>query len=94
MKKIILLLLVSFSLFLFSQEKPNKLGVFTTLDANIGFDLGSIIRDNQAKSDYEKSQLPPGKYNYGFSLLAGYQPLKWFSKFSSALLQNPAEFLC
>lgn len=74
-----LLFLLFFSLFLFAQDKPNKLGVFTTIDANVGFDLGRMIRDNQAKTEFEKSRLPPGKYNYGFSLLAGYQPLQWFS---------------
>ncbi|MBU4538312.1 MAG: hypothetical protein L6264_10715 [Weeksellaceae bacterium] len=67
------------SVFGFAQEKPNKLGVFGTFDANVGFDLGDIIRTNQAKTDYEKSQLPPGKFNYGFSSQIGFQPLNWFA---------------
>ena len=79
MKKLILLFFIASSIFLYSQKTTTKLGVFTSLDANIGFDLGSMIRNSKAKTDYEKSKLPPGKYNYGFSVLAGYQPFNWFS---------------
>lgn len=79
MQKLILVLFLSTSLSVFAQKKSTKLGVFTSVDANIGFDLASIMRDNQAQNEYEKSQLPPGKFNYGFSLLTGYQPLNWFS---------------
>ena len=71
MKKLILLFFIASSIFLYSQKTTTKLGVFTSLDANIGFDLGSMIRNSKAKTDYEKSKLPPGKYNYGFSVLAG-----------------------
>lgn len=79
MKRIVFLFLMSFATTIFAQEKIQKLGVFTSLDVNIGFDLVSIIKENQATTPYEKDQLPPGKFNYGFSALAGYQPLKWFS---------------
>lgn len=79
MKKILLIFLFFSSSLFFSQEKSYKLGFFSSIDANIGFDLGDIIRTNQAQTQYEKDQLPPGKYNYGFNFLAGYQAFKWFS---------------
>lgn len=79
MKKIILLFfLFNYTLF-FSQEESTKLGVFTSFDANIGLDLADIIRTSQAETQEEKDRLPPGKFNYGFSALAGIQPFNWFS---------------
>lgn len=63
----------------FAQEKPNKLGVFGSIETNIGFDLGDMIRTSNAKTDYEKSQLPSGKFNYGFASQIGFQPLNWFA---------------
>ena len=63
----------------FGQEKAAKLGAFSTLETNIGLDLAQMIRDGRAKTDYEKSQLPPGKYNYGFTAQIGVQPLNWFA---------------
>ncbi|SKB66248.1 hypothetical protein SAMN05660477_00575 [Soonwooa buanensis] len=81
MKKHLFFLLLVFSSFVFSQDYPprKKLGFFTTLDAGVGFDLASIVRNSQAKTDYELSQVPPGKYNYGFSSQVGYQPISWFA---------------
>ena len=79
MKKLVFLGFLIFASMLYGQEKSNKLGVFTSLDLNIGFDLGDIIRTNLAKDDYELSQLPPGKFNYGISFLVGVQPINWFS---------------
>lgn len=69
------------SSFAFSQDYPPRknLGFFTTIDANLGLDLASIIRNNQAKTDYEQSQVPHGKFNYGFSSQVGYQPISWFA---------------
>ena len=79
MKKIILIITILASGLFFSQEKSNKLGFFSSIDANIGFDLGDIIRTNKAQTQYEIDQLPPGKYHYGFSAMVGYHPLNWFS---------------
>lgn len=79
MKRFLIFSILFISVFNFAQEKPFKLGFFTSIDANIGLDLGDIIRSNQAKTDYEKSQLPPGKFNYGLSGMIGFQPLNWFS---------------
>ena len=81
MKKHLFFLLLVFSTFVFSQDYPprKKLGFFTTLDAGVGFDLASLIRNRQAKTDYEVSQVPPGRYNYGFSSQVGYQPISWFA---------------
>lgn len=69
------------SSFAFSQDYPPRknLGFFTTVDANIGFDLASIIKSNRAKTEEERRQVPPGKFNYGFSSQIGYQPLSWFA---------------
>lgn len=78
MKKLLPLFLLS-SISLFSQEKPNKLGVFVSLEANIGFDVAEMIRRNNARTEYEKSQLPPGKFNYGFTSQIGFQPFNWFA---------------
>ena len=78
MKKFYFLFLF-ISVFGFAQEKPNKLGIFGTLEVGAGFDLADIIRTNQAKTDNEKSQLPPGKFNYGFTSQLGFQPLHWFA---------------
>ena len=78
MKKFYLLLLFVSTL-AFSQEKPAKLGVFGSLEASVGLDLADIIRTNNAQSDYEKSQLPPGKFNYGFTSQIGFQPFNWFA---------------
>lgn len=64
---------------IFAQKQSYRLGFFTSIDANVGLDLADIIRTNQAQTEFEKENLPPGKYNYGFNLLAGYQPLNWFS---------------
>ncbi|MEC5156159.1 hypothetical protein [Chryseobacterium sp. MP_3.2] len=79
MKKSLFLGFLIFASVFSAQEKSSKLGVFTSFDLNVGFDLGDIIRTNQAKDEYELSQLPPGKFNYGTSLLVGVQPLNWFS---------------
>ena len=80
MKRIFLILLLIISATSFAQdETPKRLGFFTSIDANVGFDLGSIIKNNQANDDYERSQLPPGKFNYGISAMVGYQPWKWFA---------------
>lgn len=79
MNRSLLFFLLVFSACAFGQEKAQKLGFHASLDANIGLDLADIIRTRQAKSDYEISQLPPGKFNYGFSAMAGYQPLSWLS---------------
>lgn len=74
------ILFILFSIFAFSQEKKSlKLGAFGSLEANIGLDLKEIIRRNNATNDYEKYNEPPGKFNYGFSANAGFQPLKWFA---------------
>ena len=80
MKKIAIVLFV-FSLSFFSAQKIEKkrLGFFTNLEANIGLDLKEIIQNNQAKTDYEKAQVPPGKFNYGFTGSVGYQFLDWFA---------------
>lgn len=76
-----------FSLFIFylslsisAQNKSDsqKMGFYTNLDANIGFDLVTILRSDKNKTEYEKQQEEPGKYNYGFTATAGFQPLKWF----------------
>lgn len=79
MKKIFVIVLILFSPLIFAQEKPLKLGVFSTIDLNIGFDLPAIIKNNQAESEYEKSQLPPGKFNYGSSFMMGFHAVSWFS---------------
>lgn len=79
MKKILFFLLIISSAECFAQEKSIKLGFFSSVDANIGFDLDDIIRSNQVKTDYEKSKLPPGKFNYGLSGMIGFQLLRWFS---------------
>ena len=78
MKNFYLLFLI-FPFLGFGQEKAAKLGAFSTLETNIGLDLAQMIRDGRAKTDYEKSQLPPGKYNYGFTAQIGVQPLNWFA---------------
>ena len=78
MKKYYLLFLLV-SAFVFSQDKPSKLGMFGTLEANVGLDLADIIRNNRAKTDDERSQLPPGKFNYGFTSQIGFQSLNWFA---------------
>jgi len=65
--------------FLFSQQKPEKLRFFTILEANIGFDVAAIIREKQVTSEYERQNLDPGKFNYGFAAQAGFQPINWFA---------------
>lgn len=64
---------------IFGQKKPNKLGVFGSVEANIGFDLADIIRTKSAQSQYEYERLPPGKFNYGFTSQVGFQPLTWLA---------------
>ena len=78
MKKIYFLLLL-ISNFLFSQEKPNKLGIFGVVEANIGFDVAAMIKQSQVTSEYQRQNLDPGKFNYGFAAQVGYQPLNWFA---------------
>ena len=72
-----------------AQEYPNRkpLGLFSGIDANIGYDLGAIIRTATENTEniYDPYQYDtrqkPGRLNYGFTYLAGYQP---FSRFSFA----------
>ena len=73
------ILILFFSSFLFGQEKSKKLGFFTTVEANLGFDLGAIIKESQVTNEYEKRNLDPGKFNYGFAAQVGYQPLNWLA---------------
>lgn len=79
MKRFLFIFLIIISSSSFAQESPKKLGVFTSFDVNIGLDLADMIRRNRVQSDYEESQLPPGKFNYGISGMIGFQPLKWFA---------------
>ena len=62
-----------------AQQTADRLGFYTTLDADIGLDLASIIRNTKEKTIKEQYAEPPGKFHYGFSLLAGYQLLNRFS---------------
>ncbi|MDO5615248.1 MAG: hypothetical protein Q4G16_03600 [Cruoricaptor ignavus] len=64
-----------------AQEKPNyKLGFFTSLQADMAFDLGTILRPNRDANDYY-SQYDDDKtyFTYGFNAQLGYQPLNWFA---------------
>lgn len=38
-----------------------------------------MIRNNKKQTEYEKWQSSPGKFNYGFSVNIGFQPLNWFA---------------
>ena len=78
MKKFYFLLLI-FPTLIFSQEKRNKLGFFGSVEANIGYDVAAMIKESQVTNEYERENLDPGKFNYGFSAQAGYQPLNWFA---------------
>lgn len=79
MKKFSFLFSILMGTCFFAQMSSEKLGFFSSVEANVGFDLAHIIKENQAVTDYEKAQVPPGKFNYGFHAQAGYQPLNWFS---------------
>ena len=79
MKRTLFIFLIIISSSSFAQESPKKLGFFTSFDVNIGLDLADMIRRNRVQSDYEESQLPPGKFNYGITGMVGYQAFKWFS---------------
>lgn len=80
MTKYIVPFLLLAGIFVSAQKSENhKLGLFSSIEANVGFDLASIIRDKNAKTDYERSQLPPGKFNYGFSGQVGFQPWNRFA---------------
>lgn len=70
-----------FSSTAFSQDyQPRKnLGFFGTLETNIGFDLASMFKNSQAKTEYERYTAPPGKFNYGVTSQVGYQPISWFA---------------
>lgn len=78
MNKIYFLLLLIPAL-AFAQEKPEKLNFFGTVEANIGFDVAAMIKEKQVTSEYERQNLDPGKFNYGFSAQACFQPLNWFA---------------
>lgn len=78
MKKLYFLFLLIPTI-IFSQEKSNKLGFFGTAEANVGFDVGAMIKENQVTSEYERQKLDPGKFNYGFTTQVGFQPLQWFA---------------
>lgn len=81
MKKTVLLIFLLTNIFTFSQTKENlKLGVFGSVHADIGLDLGSIIRKPQDPNDYysTKDQYPT-YFTYGFTGQIGYQPLNWFA---------------
>lgn len=78
MNKIYFLILL-ISNFLYSQDKANKLGIFAGVEANVGFDVAAMIKEKQATSEYERQNLDPGKFNYGFTAQVGYQPLNWFA---------------
>ncbi|KQT16820.1 hypothetical protein ASG31_10600 [Chryseobacterium sp. Leaf404] len=73
------LFFVILSLKTFSQENSNKLGLFGVMEANVGFDVAAMIKDSQVSDEYERQNLDPGKFNYGFAAQAGYQPLDWFA---------------
>ena len=80
MKKFYLFFVLNFFCFGFSQEKANyKLGFFSSVEANFGFDLAAMIKSDRAQTEYEKQQLDPGKFNYGFTAQVGYQPINWFA---------------
>lgn len=82
MKKFIFFIVLLFLNSLAAQEKTNqnlRMGFYSNTEANVGFDLGSILRDDSNKTEYEKQQEDPGRYNYGVSSLIGYQPIKWFA---------------
>lgn len=70
---------VVLSLKTFSQEKSNKLGLFGVVEANVGFDVAAMIKENKATNEYDRQRLDPGKFNYGFAAQLGYQPLNWFA---------------
>ena len=81
-------LLVLFSLFILgysvkAQEKieSQKLGVFTSLEAQLGFDLASIFRQKPADQTYDQyfKESKPGKFNYGFTGQIGIHPISWFA---------------
>lgn len=78
-KNLFTLTFLIFSILVFSQEKANKLGLFGTLEANIGLDVAAMIKESQATNEYERQKLDPGKFNYGFATQLGYQPLNWFA---------------
>ena len=81
MRKILLVCSLLMGVFAFSQEKENlKLGVFGTLQTDVGLDLGSILRKPQNPNEYysEKDQFPT-YFTYGFTGQIGYQPLNWLA---------------
>lgn len=52
--------------------------LFTSLDANVGFDVKQIIQRNQAVTDEQKMQVNPGKFLGGFSASVNTQPFsRW-----------------
>lgn len=79
MKKASIFSLIFLSFCFNAQEISSKLGLFGSVDANIGFDVAGMIKQSQATTEYEKQQLKPGKFNYGFSAQAGYQFANWFA---------------
>lgn len=74
MKKFLLPSLFASAL-IFGQAHTKKLGAFGSVEVNAGFDLADIIRTKNAKNDFERRQLPPGKFNYGVTSLVGFHPL-------------------
>lgn len=69
------------SLYFGQNKTSNKLNFFGTAQADIGLDLGSILRPNKnpdgtPKYYYEEQ---PTYFTYGASVQGGYQPLNWLA---------------
>ncbi|GEM_PF-1727819 len=88
MKPEILLFLFLTTFMVSAQEYTNRrpLGLYTSLDAGIGYDLAAIIRTASTDKDdiYNPnspyySQHEPGRLNYGFTYMVGYQPINRLS---------------
>ncbi len=81
MNKKLPLIFLLMSIVTFSQQKENlKLAVFGSVQADVGLDLGSIIRKPQNPEEYySTTNQHPTYFTYGFTGQVGYQPLNWLA---------------
>lgn len=82
MKKLLLFVLVLFSIYHYSQMKPDlKMGSFITAQADIGLDIGSIWRSRHSDFNYGNPyyESPPMYYTHGFTTQIGFQPKNWIA---------------
>lgn len=81
MKRILLPLLIFFSLIGSAQQKElYKLKFFGTVQSDVGFDLATVIRKpDQQTGLYNAEDQSSMHFSYGFTGQVGYQPVNWLA---------------